>query len=208
MLADRHAVEVVGFDMPGLNVSVVREFAAAVDRVLTDYPMIELDVVGIADVEGDPGCVRWSPDRRGEPGTGPVRSIILDKRTACESSQGAATSDSATGPEDLGIYVATVGELGRALDHVGGSRVCRRAQRVLIAEYMRLEGLRHSTIGEVVRGYQRWRSGLPGTAVGRGGFDATRAVSDAFADVVLHGDEASAPAKALHAALLDAASPE
>lgn len=61
MLTEKHGVEVIGFDAPGLDVSVVREFVAAVDRVLSDYPVVTLDVVRVADLDDDAGSVRWNP---------------------------------------------------------------------------------------------------------------------------------------------------
>ncbi|MGW4767738.1 hypothetical protein ACWEO2_06795 [Nocardia sp. NPDC004278] len=206
MLAERHGVEVVGFDLPDLEEAVVRQFAAAVDRVLTEYPVIGLDVVAVADLD-DAGSVKWSSESRDDPASGVARSITLDQRRAREPSRVADTSDSGAGPEDLVIYSATVRELGLALDFAGGGVARRKAQRVLIAEYMRLEAGRYTTLAEVLRGYRRWRAGLTGTTLGVGGFDVSRAVCDAFADVVLHGDKASAPARTLYAVLLDAASP-
>ncbi|WP_433759770.1 hypothetical protein [Nocardia sp. CA-135398] len=195
-LADQHGVRVVGFDTPGLRVSVVREFVAAVDRVLTDYPVIVLDVVAVAELGAESGVVRWSSEPRG-PGCA-VRSITLDQRSAQEPRE-------ATGTEP-GIYAATLGEFGPALDGAGGGLARRRAQRVLVAEYLRLEPGRQRTLAEVVRGYQHWRAELTGDTTAAGGFDVSRAFGAAFAEVVLRGNEARIQARTLHAVLIDAAS--
>ncbi|WP_433526786.1 hypothetical protein ACQPZ2_19200 [Nocardia pseudovaccinii] len=193
-LAENHGVRVAGFDTPGLQVSPVRAFVAAVDRVLTDYPVIALDIVAVAELGTESGMVRWSSEPRDSRGT--ARSITLDQRTAQE-----AESDA-----EPGIYAATLREFGRALDGAGGGLAGRQAQRVLIAEYLRLEPARHRTLADVVRGYQHWRAELAGDATTAGGFDANRALGAAFADVVQRGDAAGIPAKTLHAVLVAAAS--
>ncbi len=195
-LADHHGVRVAGFDTPGLQVSAVREFVAAVDRVLTDYPVIVLDVVAVAELGAEAGLVRWSSEPHG-PG-GPARSITLDQRTAQQPSE-------VTGTES-DIYAATLREFGPALDGAGGGFARRRAQRVLVAEYLRLEPGRHRTLAEVVRGYQHWRAELTGDPTAAGGFDVSRAFGAAFAEVVLRGTAARIQAKTLHAVLVDAAS--
>jgi hypothetical protein len=182
----------------------VREFAAAVDRVLTDYPAIALDVVAVVELGHNARGVRW----RYEPhDSAAVRSITLDRRVACEPSRGAGTLESEISPDDPAVYAATVGELGLALNSAGGGVARRTAQRILIAEYMRVVAGRYTTLAELLRGYRRWRAGLTGATGEAGGFDEHRALGAAFADVVLHSERASAPAKALHAALVDAAPP-
>ncbi|MEU6191961.1 hypothetical protein [Nocardia sp. NPDC047038] len=203
-LGDRHGVAVVGFDLPGLQETPVREFAAAVDRVLTDYPAIVLDVVAVAELGDDAASVRWGYEPRD---SAAARSITLDRRVACEPSRGAVTLESEAGSDDPAVYAATVRELGLALNSAGGGVARRTAQHTLIAEYMRVMAGRYTTLAELLHGYRRWRAGLTGATGEAGGFDAHRALGAAFADVVLHSESASAPAKALHAALVDAARP-
>ncbi|WP_280256280.1 hypothetical protein [Nocardia abscessus] len=205
-LAEHHGVRVAGFDTPGLQVAVIREFVAAVDRVLTDYPVISLDVVAVMDLDAESAPVWWSVEPRDTRGTGGGRSMTLDQRTAQESGRATGTAESDAESAELGIYLATLREFGRALDFAGGGLARRQAQRVLIAEYLRLEGRRNSTLAEVVSGYRRWRAELAGDATDVGGFDVSRALGAAFADVVLRGDEASLQARALHALLVDATS--
>jgi hypothetical protein len=200
-LAEHHGVDVAGFDTPGLQVAAVREFVAAVDLVLTDYPVIGLDVVAVAELGDESGMVRWSSEPRDARGA--ARSITLDQRTAQEPRKGTETAETDAG---MGIYVATLGEFGRALDGAGGGLARRQAQRVLLAEYLRREPGRHRTLAEVVHGYQRWRGELTGDTTPPGGFDVNRALGAAFAEVVLHGDEAGIQAKTLHAVLVAATS--
>lgn len=194
-LTERHAVEVTGFDLPGVEDTAVREFAAAVDRVLTDYPAVVLDRVAVADLGGDGSPVRWERESRDDRAPA-VRSITLDQNVA-----------RAPAPPGLQVYAATVRELAAALDAAGSGVVGRRVQRILIAEYLRRAAGRYTTLGEVVRGYRRWRDELNENLGGADEFDVQRALGCAFADVVLHGARASAQAQVLHAALATAASP-
>ncbi|WP_174189096.1 hypothetical protein [Nocardia barduliensis] len=203
MLAEHHDVRVTGFDTPGLQVPVVREFVAAVDRVLTDYPALALDVVAVAELAAGSGPVWWSHEPRDARGAGAGRLITLDQRTALESGSANATAEPDVRPAELDIYLATLREFGRALDFAGGGLARKQAQRVLIAEYLRREAGPNSTLAEVVSGYRRWRAELTGDA---GEFEVSRALGAAFADVVLRGDEASSQARALHAVLVDATS--
>ncbi|WP_327099141.1 hypothetical protein OIE68_10280 [Nocardia vinacea] len=195
-LAEHHGVRVAGFDTPGLQVSAVREFVAAVDRVLTDYPVIALDVVAVAELGPESGPVRWSAEP--DDSRSAARSITLDKPTAQEPREAEPDAE----PR---IYAATLGEFGRALDGAGGGLARRQAQRVLLAEYLRREPGQSRTLAEVVRGYQHWRAELTGDATAPGGFDMRRAFGAAFAEVVLRGDDAGVQAKTLHAVLVAAA---
>ncbi|MFG1793275.1 hypothetical protein [Nocardia sp. NPDC049149] len=213
MLADRHGVQVTGFDMPGLQVPAVREFVAAVDRVLSDYPAIELDVVAVADLDTGSGPVWWSPGTRA---AGGGLSITLDQRSAqgpTRSSRtavaetetavaGTETAAAETETAEREIYCATLRQFGRALDHVGGGRARKQAHRVLIAEYLRLTP-RHRTLAEELRGFRAWRAELSGDA---DEFDVDSALGAAFAAVVQHGAEASRQARVLHTVLIDATS--
>ncbi|GAB2687290.1 hypothetical protein GCM10027089_05330 [Nocardia thraciensis] len=205
-------MEVVGFDLPGLDEAVVREFAAAIDRVLTDYPAIELDVVAVAELDDVAEGVCWRSEERD---FAIVRSVTLDLRVARESSGVAAGSGFVVEPEavetvaggsdGLVVYGATVRELGLALDFAGGGVVARDAQHILIAEYMRVVAGRYTTLAELLRGYRRWRAEWSGADAGEIGFDPCRALSAAFAEVVLRGVGASPQARVLYTALVDAA---
>ncbi|MEV5651092.1 hypothetical protein AB0L57_22810 [Nocardia sp. NPDC052254] len=203
-LAERHGVQVAGFDTPGLRLPAVRDFVAAVDRVLTDYPMVALDVVEVAEFDGAPGTVRWSCAPRGV--QGPTRSMTLDRRAAQEPEATTPTAESDGEPAQPGIHPATLREFGRALDAAGGGVASKQAQRVLIAEYLRPQPHPARTLGEVVSGYRDWRAALTGTTSAPGEFDVSEALGIAFAEVVEHGADAGIQARLLHAVLVAAAS--
>ena len=198
MLAQRYGVQVTGFDTPGLAEKPVREFAAAIDRVLTDYPMIGLDLVAVADLAADAAPVQWRWESRE---SAVVRSITLDRGTAGAS----ATSDSVNEPSDSPVYSATVRALGQALDSAGGGAARAQARHALVSAYMQDVAGRYTTLAQLMRGYRQWRSGLPGATDETGRFDTPRALAAGFAEVVLRGSAASVPARTLHALLVDTA---
>ncbi|WP_128145584.1 hypothetical protein [Nocardia africana] len=200
-LAERHGVRVSGFDTPGLQLPPVRDFVAAVDRVLTDYPMIGLDTVAVAELDGESGMVRWSR----EPGAeGATDAMTLDRRTAQEPAAAAPATEPGGEPARSDIYPATLREFGRALDAAGGGVARKQAQRVLIGEYLRRQP--DGTLAEVVTGYRDWRAQLAGKSSAPGEFDVGEALGLAFAEVVQHGAEAGIQARLLHAVLIAAAS--
>lgn len=199
-LAERHGVQVVGFDTPGLQVPAVRGFVGAVDQVLIDYPVIALDIVAVAELGGESGMVRWNSEPRGAQGA--TRSVTLDQRTAQEPKRVTGTQEPGVEPA---VYTATLCEFGRALDVIGGGVARRTAQRALIAEYLRREQGRYHSLAEVVRGYRHWRAELTGDTAALDGFDVGRALGAAFAAVVQRGVEAGVQARILHAVLVAAA---
>ncbi|MFI9531692.1 hypothetical protein ACIG56_00485 [Nocardia fusca] len=212
MLARSHGVEVAGFDLPDLAEQPMREFAAAVDRVLTDYPMIVVDRVAVAELGDEAEPVQWRQERRI---SATIRSIILDRRAARtpggpagggpDGTPPAAMDDPAAGSGGAGIYAETVRALGPALDSAGGGAAGAGARRALVADYMTAVAGQYTTLAELVRGFRRWRAELAGATDDSGRFDVQRAVRAGFAEVVLRGGAASAPARTLHTLLVDAA---
>ncbi|MFI1464807.1 hypothetical protein [Nocardia carnea] len=215
-LAERHGVEVTGFDDPDLQLAPVQEFVIAVDRVLTDYPMIALEIVAVAELEDEFATVRWAgapPDSEGG-----ARSITLDRHAAQQLPEPAPPSQSPALPEDTaadteesgdtaqpGIYAATLRAFGRAFDAAGGGVAARQAQRVLISEYLNAQPRPRPALSELVRGYREWREDLSGNAAKPGGFDVEEALGIAFAEVVQHGEQAGMQARLLYAVLVAAA---
>lgn len=203
-LADRHEVRVTGFDTTGLRLPAVQAFLSAVDRVLTGYPMITLEIVAVAELDSEPEMVRWSCEPR--EGRGDTRSITLDRRAAQRPEAPTDTVESA-GPGAPHIYPATLRAFGRAFDAAGRGVARRQAQRVLIAEYLRTRQQPHPTLAEAVRGYRLWRAELAGHATMPGTFDLDEALGVAFAEVVQHGAAAGIQAQLLYAVLVAAAAP-
>lgn len=215
-LAERHGVEVTGFDAPDLQLAPVQEFVTAMDRVLTDYPMIVLETVAIAELDDELGTVRWAgapPDSEGG-----ARSITLDLRAAQQPQPPARSPQTPAHPQDASadteesgettqpdIYTATLRAFGRAFDAAGDGVAHRRAQRVLISEYLSTQPRPRPALSEVVRGYREWRAELSGNATEPSEFDVAEALGVAFAEVVQHGEKAGIQARLLHAVLVAAA---
>ncbi|WP_156090840.1 hypothetical protein [Nocardia cyriacigeorgica] len=224
-LAERHGVQVTGFDTPDLRLAPVQEFVTAVDRVLTDYPMIVLEIVAVAELGDEFGTVRWdcappdtADDARSTTADG-ARSITLDRAAAQRPPEPAqpapAPADSQAAAADrtgessvsapAEIYAATLRAFGRAFDAAGGGRARRQAQRALIAEYLGALPRPRPALAEVVRGYRAWRAELTAGVAAQPEFDVDEALGIAFAEVVQHGEKAGIQARLLHAILVAAA---
>ncbi|WP_280454724.1 WXG100 family type VII secretion target [Nocardia brasiliensis] len=212
VLVDRHDLATAGFDAPGIDDSLVQEFAAAVDIVLTNYPVLTLSHVVLDRLARDE-VVRARRQRTNAARPPFTWSIVLNVDMAqgpghVTGFAGRALYSGSTvpGATERPVYTATLHELGTALD-ISGNRLARRAaQRGLIAEYLRgNHDYRHTSLGTVVRGYKRWRDQLCGQSFTNGCFDPPKALAWAFTDVVLNGARATEPAAVLHRLLVDAA---
>ncbi|MEV0032773.1 hypothetical protein [Nocardia sp. NPDC050793] len=215
MLADRHGLEVIGFETSGLDLVTVREFVSAVDDVLSTYPMLRLRCVGIGVLGPESTVISVQPSRTSRDDTSQPSawSIILDADAAREPHRHAegfrevlqGLLSVVAGADQRPIYSSAVLSLGRALD-VGACGAARqRAERALIAEYLFVHGggYRRLGLGRVVSDYRRWRGPLCGSAYGS--LDPGRALATAFTDVVLNRACAAEPAKALHRLLVETA---
>ncbi|WP_433631327.1 hypothetical protein [Nocardia sp. CA-120079] len=213
-LADRHDLELVGFDDPSVDGYTIREVAAALDDVLTQYPYVDLRQIAIADSADAATRLEWDWVA-GAAGPEPfTRRIVLDTvvarnpgvfaeyvRTATHSGKLARGSDRRP------VYSTMVRELGHALDVAGSFRARQAAQDALIAEFTRTRGTapREKTVTESNSEYEQWRAQLSGYAFHNGRFDPGMAVADAFTEVQINGSEAAPPAKVLHRLLIETA---
>ncbi|MET8798578.1 hypothetical protein ABZV91_19390 [Nocardia sp. NPDC004568] len=208
----------VGFEASGLDECVVGDFVAAIDDLLTRYPVLVLHRVVIAELPGDKVVLaqQAAPDHPGGTESAPVELIlsaaaakdpdVADALGSAMTSWAQAVATTAARP----VYTATVGELGRVLDFAGGGAAQTGAQRALIAAYLDSVDAdqRRATLGRLVRGYKQWRSRLGERSVDRGQFDPDAAIVDAFTDVVINGGRASDPARVLYRLLVTSAPDE
>ncbi|MEU7633731.1 hypothetical protein AB0C34_27760 [Nocardia sp. NPDC049220] len=215
-MAARHRLWINGFETALVSVHTVGEIAAAVDDMLSKYT-VPLRGIAVTDLaEGAPSGLVWEHSA-GEsctiesPTVRPAAWIVLDRTLAAdpvahaEAVQAAIRSGMKV-PKcgERVMYSTVVGEFGRLLDGAGGFRAGQHTQRVLIGEYLRANGVDAAAAGGVISGYRRWRSALPGVVV-EGVFDPQSALSQAFTEVELEGQDASGPAKVLHRLLISAA---
>jgi hypothetical protein len=213
-LADRHDIELVGFDDPSVDGYTIREVAAALDDVLTQYPYVDLRQIAITESADAATRLEWDWVA-GATGPEPfTRRIVLDTvlarnpavfaeyvRTATQSGKLARGSDRRP------VYSTMVRELGHALDVAGSFRARQAAQDALIAEFTRTRGTapRENAATGSNSEYEQWRAQLSGYGFHGDRFDPGMAVADAFTEVQINGAEAAAPAKVLHRLLVDTA---
>ncbi|WP_280423892.1 hypothetical protein [Nocardia carnea] len=213
-LAARHGLQIIGFDIAGLDEPAAREIAAAVDQVLEQHRTIDLRVLEIADsADGLPARLERAAVSDADQLELRAAHIVLDRAAATDPGLRAAAIQRAIGDRrpapgamDRSLYAMVVRELGRALSAAGDHAAHRPAQRTLIAEYLRIAGPEHAgdPLGRIVSGYRHWRDRLSGCSPTTR-FDPGAALVEAFTEVELHSDRASPPATALHRLLVDTA---
>ncbi|MFI5719499.1 hypothetical protein [Nocardia sp. NPDC051750] len=213
-LGARHGLRIIGFDTAGLDEPIAQEIATAVDHVLERHHHIDLRGLEIADLDDALPARLERPIVSGA-GRPEIRAahIVLDRAATTDPATRVASIEVATrgrrpapGSTERPLYANLVRELGRALAAEGHYAAHRRAQRTLIAEYLRIAGPEHASgpLGRIVRGYRHWRDQLSGCSPTRR-FDPAAALVEAFTEVELRADRASAPAVALHRLLVDTA---
>ncbi|WP_330183378.1 hypothetical protein OHB26_06845 [Nocardia sp. NBC_01503] len=198
----RWGIEVDGFDNPELHPEVVREFARAVDDMLSQYPGVTLPKISIERLQDDyHAATAWnrSPDGRVH-----TEALILNETSALnpevmarESSELVADGHFVPGSTDRPIYSSLVHEFGHVLDVEGQLRATETALDALDNYYESTRG------GMDKAAYEQWLDQLSGYSFDHGKFDAPEAVAEAFADVQINGEAASEPAKVLYQHLLD-----
>ncbi|TDP29770.1 phage minor capsid protein [Nocardia ignorata] len=210
----RHGLPVEGFDLPGLSLEVVQEYARAVDDMMTRYPQMRPNRILIGPVMSpDPDRVFGeAPNRKpkGQPRT--VDHVVLNYlhagnpavyREAMEAD--VADHYHSPGFEQRPVYAVIVHEFGHVLDVAGQLEGRRAADDALDAHfrthYPRRTGESHD---DFAARYDSWLRQLPGYCFDLdGNFFAREAIAEAFAEVELRGDNASEPAKVLHKLLVD-----
>ncbi|MEU7630733.1 hypothetical protein AB0C34_12195 [Nocardia sp. NPDC049220] len=213
-LAERHDLEVIGFDTPGIDRNTVRELAAALDDVLTQYPHADVRQIAIAESADAATRLEWDWVT-GAAGPEPfTRRIVFDAAVArspgkfIEFVRNATQSGKlARGSDRRPVYSTVIRELGHALDIAGGFRARPAAQDVLIAEFTRIRGTRAQGDSATVptAEFERWRAQLSGYGLHSGRFDPGMALADAFTEVQLNGRDASPAAKVLHRLVVETA---
>ncbi|MEV0361858.1 WXG100 family type VII secretion target [Nocardia fusca] len=213
-LGARYGLRIIGFDTAGLDEPTAREIAAAVDQVLERHHTIDLRGLEIADLDDALPARLERPVVSGadQPETRAAH-IVLDRAATTDPATRAASISVATGGRrpapgctERPLYANLIRELGRALAAEGDYAAHRLTQRTLIAEYLRIAGPEHASdpLGRIVGGYRHWRDRLSGCSP-TARFDPAAALVEAFTEVELRADRASAPAVALHQLLVDTA---
>lgn len=197
-MATRFGLSIAGFESAGLETATVQDIADAVGIVLVRYPTL-LRGIEISEAASAPAAV----EDRGESTTVSPWMILALAAAAARPPADRAGDERGSQPSPgRPMYTTVLRGLGSAFDLLGGFRARREAQRALITEYLRLHGAQGETLGQVVRGYKRWRAQLGDGCFDRGVFAPERALAEAFAEVESRRDAASGPAKVLHRTLV------
>ncbi|WP_455749875.1 WXG100-like domain-containing protein [Nocardia tengchongensis] len=205
-LADKWGLEVSGFDHPRLDPEVAREFARAIDEMLTRYPDVKLRKVSIDSI-GDPGTYAATYEGHSPSGRMYTDEVVLDRdyaldpeRMAREIAEDEADGHLVPGSADRPIHSTLVHEFGHVLAIESQEHAEVNAYKAL-AEYF------EATRGGMDKdAFHEWLDQLSGYSFDEHGrFDAPEAVAEAFTDVEYHGEGATEPARVLYHHLLDSA---
>ncbi|MGV9409180.1 zeta toxin family protein [Nocardia sp. NPDC003693] len=204
-LENRWDVEAVGFDNPDLDPEAVREFARAVDTMLSRYPDVDLERVVIEPL-GRNTYARATSYKNSD-GTMSVDSLALNARYATDpelmarhAAEDEADGHLVPGSADRPVYSTLVHEFAHAIAFEGQERSAATAQEALEKYYEATRG------GMDKAGFDAWLSQLSGYSFDDNGLlDGDEALAEAFTDVELNGEAASEPAKVLFWHLLDGA---
>ncbi|MFG1794407.1 hypothetical protein [Nocardia sp. NPDC049149] len=187
--------EIVGFDNPHVPVDVLREFARAIDEILTAHPEIDLRSLHIeplapnsrtgapvfarAHYDVDPNDIYSYFTKRitlnSDFATNPERMAAskLNAENKHHSPPGAAARP---------VYATILHELGHALDFAGGMRARSQIEDVLLQHYAATRG--HVDPDH----YSVWKNELSGYSYHKhGDLNLPEALADAFLDVQLNG---------------------
>ncbi|WP_109525434.1 MULTISPECIES: sigma factor-like helix-turn-helix DNA-binding protein [Nocardia] len=204
--ADRR-LRVTGFDIDGLEVETAREFARAVDAMLTRYPEISLDEVRIGPFDGShygetQAVVRGLTVRTSFVALNAMwatNTDIFDSYWADEVGEGHMR-----GPVDRPAYGTIVHEFGHALVHAGRLEAYHRAEEALARYYV---DTHHDT---ALDGFEAWlRTQFSGYSFDEHNtLNVEEAVPEAFAAVEHRGDRASEGEKILYHLVVEMAEAE
>ncbi|MGY5283656.1 hypothetical protein ACXGSC_37575, partial [Nocardia gipuzkoensis] len=193
--------EVFGFDLPGLNPEVVREYARAMVDLVARFPSADLRSIGIGGLP--PQVIGMAQPRLDASGRMFTESIILsyDHATGAQTFRDRmqlGVDNGRFSPEVLRRPVRAVvaHEYGHALDYASQQSARHRAEEYLYQRY-RDDDSRPPDLG-----FEDWLHQLSGHSFDRdGNLRPEEALPEAFADHVLRRDDdgpASAPVRALH----------
>ncbi|MEV5834569.1 hypothetical protein [Nocardia sp. NPDC052112] len=187
-LAAQHGLDIIGFDGPNVDTYVVQEVTAAVDDMLTRYP-IALRGIRITDPDESAAAVRGRSPALPQSEASAIW-MVLDGGALATLVPAAGNARPRRWLRrrrntERPVYAAVVREYACALDVAGDFRARHEAQRRLITESLR---------GSADLAYNP--------------LDPSLALLDAFTDVALRGDRAGKLAKELHDMLVKMARAE
>ncbi|MET9488645.1 deaminase domain-containing protein [Nocardia sp. NPDC006630] len=204
-LARRWGIQTEGFDNPKLHPEVAREFARAVDDMLSRYPDVKLPKITIDKLSDDyNAATHWDVSPGGQMYT---EAVILNETPALnpeemarDSAELEANGHFVPGSGDRPIHSALVHEFGHTIAIEGQGHASETASEALERYY------RSTRDGMDRPAYGKWLDQLSDYSFYEDGqLHPDEALAEAFADVEINGEAASEPAKVLYWHLLDSA---
>ncbi|MEV0034052.1 hypothetical protein AB0H50_34020, partial [Nocardia sp. NPDC050793] len=204
LLGERRAMQVLRFDLPHLDPEVLREYARAIDDMLTKYPgapVAILDILAVRHHRSAFAATQWESENGGA-------RVILDYQlaTSAELFWAALSEDVAAGfkhpsMERRPVYSAIVHEFGHVLDYLSSEETRATIEDILRRRYEEEFAAAHLAAGG--EGYHTWIRQLSGYSFhDNGEFNPGEAIPEGFAEVELNGDAASEPARVIHETLV------
>ncbi|WP_067543828.1 hypothetical protein [Nocardia crassostreae] len=196
---------VEGFDRPGIDPEVAREFARAVDGMMRNYPEGDLRGIAIEPIA--------DPDKYAEtdPGTSadPRNRIILSEgyatdpqRFADNIAEDEAAGDLVPGSALRPVHSTIVHEFAHVLDFTSDTVSRDAAWDALLDHYEDAYRVTDWTDAEYAR-FDEWVRQLSDYSFyDDGGFDPIEALAESFTDVELNREFASEPAHVLYDLLI------
>ncbi|WP_253798665.1 hypothetical protein [Nocardia amikacinitolerans] len=204
LFGERRAMQVLRFDLPHLDPEVLREYARAIDDLLTKYPgtpVAILDILTVQNHRSAFAATQWEHENGGA-------RVVLDYQLATSSQLfwAAMSMDVAAGfkhpsMERRPAYSAVVHEIGHVLDYLSSEQTRATIEDVLRRRYEEEFAAAHLAAGG--EGYHTWIRQLSGYSFhDDGAFNPGEAIPEGFAEVELNGDAASEPARVIHETLV------
>lgn len=215
LLQLRHRIPVDGFDMPGVPLDFVKEYARALDDMLTRYPSMNIGEIRIADLldpryeksfavtvgRRDATSRKWFTESMTLNGHYATRPDLLWQASLADAADGYHIPELAQRP----IYTTIVHEFGHVIDHNLDHEPRRDVIPALEAhrdQAFPLSDFPDSDARDTA--YNQWLAQLPGYCFDdTGALNPVEALAEAFAAVEIQGESASEPAKVLHRMLMD-----
>ncbi len=212
LLASRFGFDVTGFDAPGVDLETARECARAIDNMLTKYEYVDLRGVHLSSDDTGRGAYAWT-DPHKDSATGDWYSEIHfniafardPKRLAALARNDVATGFHVPNSHLRPAYATMVHEFGHALDFNNKAMAQKRISDALFKYWEPRYGNPNEELHVSFDRLKQWENQLSAYSFKdhtKAVFEPAEALAEAFEDVEINGDNASEPAKVLHALLV------
>ncbi|MEV6219789.1 phage minor capsid protein [Nocardia sp. NPDC051833] len=210
LLASRFGFDVTGFDTPGVDLETAREFARAIDNMLSKYEYVDLRGVHISTDTSGTNAYAWTEPHR-DPSGDWYSEIHLNIDYASDPKLFAAETraDAASGHHNPNshlrpAYSTAIHEFAHALDFNTRAQARKRVDGALFQYWAPRYSNPNDNYSTARAQMKQWvRANLSGYSFdAKGDIEPAEALAEAFEDVEINGDQASEPAKVLYDLLI------